>query len=111
MLSLKSNQESITETYHIKHVTDAIDEGKHAFVVDLEKTIQNETLQAEAIIVPVEGAASILIPLLLEPESNYGIVSTRVGGKYRFESYLVEGKPYPVKRLASIEYLDMEKPE
>ena len=37
MRKLKNNQESITETYHIKHVTDAIDEGKHAFVVDLEK--------------------------------------------------------------------------
>ena len=111
MLKLKSNQESTTETYHIKHITDAIDEGKHAFVVDLEKTTQNETLQAGAIVVPVEGAASNLIPLLLEPESNYGIVSTRGGGKYRFKSFLSEGEPYPVKRLTSIDDLDMEKSE
>ncbi|MDH4018679.1 MAG: M14 family metallocarboxypeptidase [Xanthomonadales bacterium] len=111
MLKLKRDKEITTETYHIKHITDAVDEGKHAFVVDLKKTIQTETLQAGAIIVPVEGAASNLIPLLLEPESNYGIVSTRGGGKHRFESYLVEGKPYPVKRLSSIEHLDFEEPE
>jgi hypothetical protein len=111
MLKLKNNQESTTETYHIKHITDAMDEGKHAFLVDLEKTVQKETLQAGAIIVPVDGAASNLIPLLLEPESNFGIVSTRGGGKYRFESFLAEGKPYPVKRLVSIEHLDMEQPE
>ena len=87
------------------------DEEKHTFVIDLEKTVQNETLQAGVIIVPVEGPASNLIPLILEPESNWGIVSHRATGKYLFDSYLTEGKPYPVKRLTSNEHLDLKKLE
>ena len=62
-------------------------------------------LEDGTILVPVEGAASNLIPLLLEPESTWGIVSSRAMGEYRFENYLVEGKPYPVGRLSSIEQL------
>jgi hypothetical protein len=109
MLTLAVDQEAETETYHIKHVTEGIDEQKHTYLVDLEKTVQTETLAAGTIIVPVDGAASNLIPLILEPESTWGIVSTRAAGKYRFESYLTEGKPYPVKRLVSIEQLKTEK--
>lgn len=108
MLALKNNQQRQIETYHIRHITDAIDEEKPTYLVDLEKTTGNEKLQAGAIIVPVSGAASNLIPLLLEPESTWGIVSQRATGKYRFESYLAEGEPYPVKRLMSIENLDSE---
>ena len=107
--ALVSNQQAETETYQIKHITDAIDEEKPTFVIDLEKTVQNETLPTGTIIVPVVGAASNLIPLLLEPESTWGIVSSRATGKYRFDSYLVEGKPYPVKRLVSIESLDAKR--
>lgn len=108
MLTLKKDQQTETETYQIQHITDAIDEEKPTFLIDLEKTVQKETIRAGTIIVPVEGAASNLIPLLLEPESTWGIVSTRATGQYRFESYLAEGKPYPVKRLTSIESLDTE---
>ena len=111
MMVLKRNQEAEAGTYQVKHVTKAIDEEKPTFLLDLEKTVQNETLQSGTIIVPVKGAASNLIPLLLEPESTWGIVSTRATGKYRFDSYLGEGKPYPVKRLTSIEHLDAEKLE
>ncbi len=109
MFVLKGDQQVETETYRIKHVTDGIDEEKHTYLVDLEKTVQNETLKAGTIIVPVEGAASNLIPLILEPESTWGIVATRAAGKYRFDSYLTEGESYPVKRLTSIDKLDTEK--
>ena len=107
--ALVSDQQATIETYQIKHITDAIDEEKPTLLIDLEKTVQNETLQTGTIIVPVEGAASNLIPLLLEPESTWGIVSSRATGTYRFDGYLVEGKPYPVKRLASIENLNSRK--
>ena len=109
MLVLKGGQQADTETYQVKHITDAIDEEKPTLQMDLEKTMQNETLQAGTIIVPVEAAASNLIPLLLEPESTWGIVSERATGKYGFDSYLAEGKPYPVKRIKSIAHLDTEK--
>jgi len=105
MLRLRGEQMAATETYRIKHITDAIDEEKPTFTIDLEKTAGNDMLEDGTILVPVEGAASNLIPLLLEPESTWGIVSSRAMGKYRFENYLVEGKPYPVGRLSSIEQL------
>ncbi len=109
MLRLEGEQKAETETYRIKHITDAIDEEKPTLSIDLEKTVQNGTLEDGTILVPVEGAAANLIPLLLEPESTWGIVSSRAMGKYRFESYLVEGKPYPVGRLPSIQQLDTIK--
>ena len=105
--SLKDAQQTETETYMVKHVTEAIEEEKSTYAIDLDKIIQVETLQKGTIIVPVSGAASNLIPLLLEPESTWGVVSPRATGKYRFESYLLEGNPYPVKRLPSIEQLDL----
>ena len=108
MHRLKDAQKTETETYLIKHVTEANDEEKPTYAIDLDRRTQLETLQKGTIIVPVSGAASNLIPLLLEPESTWGIVSPRATGKYRFESYLLEGKPYPVKRLPSIEQLDSE---
>ena len=108
MRALQGAQQAETETYQIKHITEAIDEEKPTYTIDLEKTVQIGTLQNGTIIVPVSGAASNLIPLLLEPESTWGIVSPRATGKHRFESYLVEDKTYPVKRLPSIERLDSE---
>ncbi|MBT8071079.1 MAG: DUF2817 domain-containing protein [Gammaproteobacteria bacterium] len=108
LFRLTSEQQAEAETYLIKHVTDAMDEQKHTYIIDLEKTSATETLQAGTIIVPVEGPASNLIPLLLEPESTWGIVSTRAAGKERFADFLTEGRPYPVKRLVSIEQLDTE---
>ena len=111
MLILKTDQQAEVETYLIKHVTDAIDEQKHTFIIDLDKTSQHETLMTGTVIVPVQGKASNLIPLLLEPESSWGIVATRAAGKDRFEEYLTEGKPYPIKRLISIDQLDTEKLE
>jgi len=109
MLVLTNNQQVETETYRIKHVTDAVDEEKSTYLIDLDKTVQIETLPAGSIIVPVEGAASNLIPLILEPESTWGIVSDRGAGKYRFKAYLREGEAYPVKRLAAYAQLDSEK--
>jgi len=111
MLVVKNDQATETETYQLKHITAAIDEEKPTYLLDLEKTVQTETLAAGTIVVPVEGAASNLVPLLLEPESTWGIVSTRATGKYRFDGYLGEGKSYPVKRLASIGQLELGKLE
>jgi hypothetical protein len=103
MLVLEDDLETEAETYWIRHLTDATDEQKPTLLIDLEKVVAKETLAAGTVIVSVKGAASNLIPLILEPESTWGIVSSRATGKYRFENYLVEGKPYPVRRLPSID--------
>jgi hypothetical protein len=108
---VKGDQAAQTETYFIKHVTDAVEEEKPTLSIDLEKTVHSETLAAGTILVPVQGPAANLIPLVLEPESTWGIVSDRAMGKHRFEDYLGEGRPYPVKRLPSLEGLSIESLE
>ena len=105
---LKTDQQLETGTYLIKHVTDAIEEEKPALVIDLDKTQSVETLPAGTIVVPVMGPAANLIPLMLEPDSTWSIVTERTMHQYRFGEFLVEGRPYPVKRLATLEGLDME---
>lgn len=109
MLVLSGDQQAETETYRIKHVVDGIDEGKHTYLVDLDKVVQQETLASGTVIVPVAGDAANLIPLILEPESTWGIVATRAAGKDRFDHYLAEGQPYPVKRLSSLSSLKTEQ--
>ena len=103
---LECEQEAEAETNWIRHMTDAGDKGKPAILADLEKVVAKETLDAGTVFVPVSGAASNLVPLILEPEPTWGIVSSRATGKYRFNSYLVEAGCYPVKRLKSIELSD-----
>lgn len=110
MLILDNDQLAETETYHVKYVSEAIDEGKPTVLVDVDKTMQSETLPAGTIVVPVTGATSNLVPLMLEPESTWRVASPRSGDKYRF-SYLGEGKSYPVKRLASLDNLAAEPVE
>ena len=110
LLVLSGDQSVNTETYHIKHVVDGIDEEKHTYLIDLEKVEQRELLTSGTIIVPVKGPASNLIPLLLEPESTWGIVATRSAGGERYDHYLTEGRAYPIKRLMSIEQLDTKTP-
>ena len=102
---LEGDQAAGIETYFTRHVTDAIEEEKPTPLIDLEKTVQTETLAGGTVLVPVRGAAASLVPLVLEPESTGGIVSDRAMGKYRFADYLVEGRPYPVKRLVSLDGL------
>jgi hypothetical protein len=105
VLVLDGEQQTQTETYRIKHVTDAMDEEKPTLLIDLDRTAQEETLAPDTVIVPVDGAASNLVPLILEPESTWSIVSQRAMGEYRFSDYLQEGAAYPVKRLLSLENL------
>jgi hypothetical protein len=102
---VQGDQPAETETYLVNHVTETVDEEKPAFLIDLEKTVQTETLRAGTIVVPVTGAAANLVPLMLEPESTWGIVTQRAMHQQRFGDYLAEGQPYPVKRLASLEGL------
>lgn len=105
MLVLDGDQQVRTETYQVKHLSDAMDEEKPTLLIDLDKTTRDEALPSGTIIVPVDGVTANLVPLLLEPESTWGIVSERAMGKDRFADYLQEGQAYPIKRLLSLENL------
>jgi hypothetical protein len=105
---LQNDQQVKIETYVIKHVTDAIEEEKPALAIDLDKTASVETLPAGTVVVPVSGPASNLVPLMLEPDSTWSIVTARTMHQHRFGEFLAAGRPYPVKRLATLEGLAME---
>lgn len=111
MLVLSGDQKAQTETYLVKHITNAIDEEKPTLLIDLDTSVQQETLPSGTFIVPVAGPAANLIPLILEPESTWGIVSDRATGKHRFGNYLQEGQTYPVQRLVTLDELVTEPAE
>jgi len=108
MYILKDESEIEVETYSISHVTPTVVEDKSADRVGVR--VQTKTLKIErgSVVVFLKQKAANLIPLLLEPQSSWGIVSERSGRKYRFAEYLQEGKQYPIFRLMKSVALQVE---
>ncbi len=108
MYILKDESEIEVETYAILHVTPTVVEDKPADRVSVR--MQTKTLKIErgSVVVFLKQKAANLIPLLLEPQSSWGIVSERSGRKYRFAEYLQEGKQYPIFRLMKSVSLQVE---
>ncbi len=99
MHSLKKDSQLNVELYRIRHVTEGIDEEKSHKEVDVYKWTENRLIEAGSILVLLNQNASKLIPLLLEPQSSYGIVAERSMLQYCFDEYLEEGREYPIVRL------------
>ena len=108
MLRLKKEAKIETETYTILHVTPAVDEDKPILNVDAEKNILRKTYKKGDVVVPLDQAASNLIPLLLEAQSTYSICQKRNGHQYRFEDFIKEGKTYPIGRIMKAVSVQME---
>lgn len=108
MSLLRSDVDIDVEAYVILHVTPSIDEDKPAYNVDV--SIQEKTMRMErgSVVVFLNQKAANLIPLLLEPQSSWSIVTPRSGFKYHFAEYLYEGNQYPIFRLMNPVQLDME---
>jgi hypothetical protein len=53
--------------------------------------------------------ARLLIPLLLEPESSWGILTDTGGPPSQFSAYAKEGGIYPVMRLMEKAELPLEE--
>lgn len=90
------------EIYTVKHVTPGEDEDKPALNIDLTKSQENQTILPGDFIIPLNNRSAILIPLLLEPQSSWGLVTNRGAGQYRFSGFVQPGKKYPVMRLMSL---------
>lgn len=99
MYRLKKDSQLNVELYMIRHVTDDIDEEKAHKEVDVFKWTESRLIEAGSILVLLDQNASKLIPLLLEPQSSYGIVAERSMLQYCFDEYLEEGREYPILRL------------
>ncbi|MFQ6617164.1 MAG: hypothetical protein ACE5QV_00635, partial [Fidelibacterota bacterium] len=111
MFRLKSDAELEIETYRILHVTPAVEEDKPAVNVDVDVQRQTRRMEKGSVVVKLNQKAANLIPLLLEPQSSWGIAADKVGSKYRFTEYLQEGKEYPIFRLMNPIDSDLELPE
>ncbi len=96
---LKEDINLDAEIYRIKHVTDAIDEDKPAKNIDMNKLSEERRFLKGSVLVFLNQPASNLIPLLLEPQSSWGVVSERSMLQYCFDNYLEEGTEFPVVRI------------
>ena len=105
-----SNQKIKIQKYKILHITNSMEEDKPDKNIDLEEESLKVTLPKGTVIIPSAQKAANLIPLLLEPQSSYGIVSQRSGRKYVFKNYLKENNYFPIfrtnnyKKLNTIKY-------
>ncbi len=88
-----------TEQYTILHVTPGVEEDKFTEYIDLRINQKETLLAAGSVIVKTNNSAHNLIPLLLEPQSSWSLVSKRGGRKHRFENFIEEGRDYPILRI------------
>lgn len=96
---LKKDSELKVELYRIMHVTDGRDEDKANKEVDVYKWTENRVFEKGTVMVFLDQNTSNLIPLLLEPQSSWGILAERSMLQYCFDEYLEEGREYPIVRL------------
>jgi len=106
---LVHDQKLKVSSYKILHVTPTIEEDKSGEFVDVDINNHEKKFLAGAIVIPVDQKASNLIPLLLEPQSSWGIVTERSGRKYRFKEFIKEGEIYPIFRIETPELIDAEE--
>lgn len=96
---LKTDTEAAIESYTIMRVTDDQEEDKDAEYVDAWVTREKRKIDAGSILVFLNQSAGNLIPLLLEPQSSYGICTESGGREFRFSDYLTAGRVYPILRV------------
>ena len=87
------------EVYTIVQVTPSVDEDKDSEEVDAASRLQATAMKQGDIVVFLNQPAANLIPLMLEPQSTWSVVTERSGRKYRFAEFLRAGELYPIYRL------------
>ncbi len=87
--------------YRIRHVTNDREEEKPHKYVDVAMWSQKKIFPKGSIVVLTTQPASNLIPLLLEPQSSYGIVTKAAMHQYVFSDYLKTGQTYPIVRIVA----------
>ena len=97
------------EKYLILHVASRIEEERPMPELDLEKIIEKTALAAGDMVVFLNQPARRLIPLLLEPESSWGILTDTGEVPSQFSGYTKEGAIYPIMRLMEKVDLPLEE--
>lgn len=99
MFVLQSGEKLNAQFYRIRHVTSDREEEKPHKDVDAAVWKEKRSFPKGSILVFTRQPASNLIPLLLEPQSSYGIVAKAAMHQYLFSGFLSIGKEYPVARI------------
>jgi hypothetical protein len=87
------------EKYQVLHVASRLEEERPMPELDLEKISEKTALAVADVVVFLNQPARRLIPLLLEPESSWGILTASGEVPSMFSHYAQEGKTYPIMRL------------
>lgn len=96
---LKENSEIEVELYKILHVTPGTEEDKSTQNVDVSIDRKKLTISPDEIIIRSDSVTGELIPLILEPQSTWSIVTKRSADAYYFKHYLDEQRMYPIGRI------------
>ena len=109
MYCLKKDTKLKVEEYNILFLTPITEEDKRGEDVEVKVQTKDVTMEEGSVVVFLRQRAGNLIPLLLEPQSNWGICTERSGRKHHFGEYLKEGRQYPILRLMQPVKLELEK--
>jgi hypothetical protein len=97
------------EKYRILHVASRIEEERPMPELDLEKINEKTALAAGDVVIFLNQPARRLVPLLLEPESSWGILTDTGEMSTQFSVYAKEGGTYPIMRLMEKTDLPLEE--
>ncbi len=111
MHCLKKDTKLKVEEYTILSVSSITEEDKSGSDVEVKVQTKDVTMEEGSVVIFLRQRAGNLIPLLLEPQSSWGICTERSGHKYRFAEYLNEGRQYPILRLMQPVELELKKCE
>ncbi|MCU0275490.1 MAG: succinylglutamate desuccinylase/aspartoacylase family protein [Acidobacteria bacterium] len=109
LFRLTAPAEAVVERYRVLHATGRIEEESPKPEFDLERTTAKVGLQPGDVVAWLPQRARLLLPLLLEPESSWGILTDSGGVASEFSAYAREGGTCPVMRLMEKLELSLEE--
>ena len=109
LFRLAAPAEATVEKYRILHAAARIEEEDPLPEFDLERESERTALAAGDIVVFLAQRARLLLPLILEPESSWGIMTDTGEVPSQFSEYAREGGTYPVLRLMEKVELSLEE--
>jgi hypothetical protein len=109
LFRLTAPAEVSVERYRVLHAAGRIEEEIPKPEFDLEKTAEKAQLQPGDVVAWLPQRARLLLPLLLEPESSWGILTDTGGAPSPFAAYAREGGTYPILRLMAKAELPLEE--
>ena len=107
MRRLADDTDIEVEIYRIPKITPIEEEDKPGEEVKVLIKTKTVTFERGSVVIYLQQRAGNLIPLLLEPQSSFGICTERSGREYRFE-YLKEDSQYPIFRLMKPVAIDLQ---